>query len=285
MSEGIAHLWDHLPDAIRAKLSLARREAAGTGGSPVTVYRQEEVMKDLFDATDTRGVQIIWNAVDVHLRDINSESTWLKLDWRGQRKRLHCDFIAGCDGHHGVSHAHIPGDALKKFERVYPFGWLGVRADVPSVEHDLIYANLERGFALASMRSRTRNRYYIQCALDEKIEDWPNGRFWDELCLRLGPKTAAKLVRRPSFEKAIAPLRSSGCGRAATSAEGVWRFKTIRPGRVPGPAIASRRPTRRCSSSVVGCSSGWPRASPFADAKGMTPIRSSHSFPRSAAIP
>lgn len=234
-------------------------------------------MKDLFDAADTRGVQIIRNAVDVRLHDIDSESPWVKLDWRGRRKRLHCDFIAGCDGHHGVSHVHIPGDALK-FERVYPFGWLGIRADVPSVEHDLIYANNERGFALASTRSRTRNRYYVQCALDEKIEDWPNGRFWDELCLRLGPKTAAKLVRRPSFEKAIAPLWSSSFGRTATSAEGVWRLKTVRPGRCRAPATASRRPTWRCSSSLMGCSSGWPRASPFADAKGMTPIRSSHSF-------
>ena len=122
--------------------------------------------------------------------------------------RLDCDFIAGCDGYHGVSRASIPDDVLKTFERVYPFGWLGILADVPPAEHELIYANHERGFALASMRSASRSRYYIQCALDEKIEDWPDDRFWDELCLRLGPATAAKVVRGPSFEKSIAPLRS-----------------------------------------------------------------------------
>ncbi|MGW8280639.1 4-hydroxybenzoate 3-monooxygenase [Sphingomonas aurantiaca] len=183
--------------------------AALTGGSTVTVYGQQEVMKDLFDAAGPRGVDIVWNAQDVHLHDVDSDApsvTWTTPD--GEPMRLDCDFIAGCDGYHGVSRASIPDDVLKTFERVYPFGWLGILADVPPAEHELIYANHERGFALASMRSASRSRYYIQCALDEKIEDWPDDRFWDELCLRLGPATAAKVVRGPSFEKSIAPLRS-----------------------------------------------------------------------------
>jgi p-hydroxybenzoate 3-monooxygenase len=121
---------------------------------------------------------------------------------------LDCDFVVGCDGYHGVSRATIPAAVLRTFERVYPFGWLGILADVPPVEPELIYANHERGFALASMRSATRSRYYVQCAVDEKIGDWSDDRFWDELCLRLGPEVGARVTRGASFEKAIAPLRS-----------------------------------------------------------------------------
>jgi p-hydroxybenzoate 3-monooxygenase len=179
-----------------------------TGGASVTVYGQQEVMKDLFDAAGPRGVEIIWNAQDVRLHAIDTESPCVTWSENGEERRLSCDFIAGCDGFHGVSRASIPSHVLKIFERVYPFGWLGVLADVPPANHELIYANHERGFALASMRSPTRSRYYIQCALDEKIDEWPDERFWDELCLRLGPETASKVIRGPSFEKAIAPLRS-----------------------------------------------------------------------------
>lgn len=182
--------------------------AALTGGSTVTVYGQQEVMKDLFDAVAPRGLQLIWDARDVALHDLDSDAPYVTWTRDGTEHRLDCDFVAGCDGYHGVSRGSIPANVLNTFERVYPFGWLGILADVPPAEQELIYANHERGFALASMRSRTRSRYYIQCALDERIADWPDDRFWDELCIRLGPVTAAKVVRGPSFEKAIAPLRS-----------------------------------------------------------------------------
>ncbi len=182
--------------------------AALTGGATVTVYGQQEVMRDLFDAAETRGLDIRWNADDVALSGLDGDHP--VVEWRqdGQAWSLDCDYVVGCDGYHGVSRAAIPAQVLRVFERVYPFGWLGVLADVPPADHELIYANHERGFALASMRSATRSRYYIQCALDEDVADWPDDRFWDELCLRLGPETAAKVTRGPSFEKSIAPLRS-----------------------------------------------------------------------------
>lgn len=179
-----------------------------TGGSTVTVYGQQEVMRDLFDAAAAQDLPIVWNVGHVALAGVDSEHpvvTWRK-DGVGQR--LDCDFIVGCDGYHGVSRQAIPADVLKTFERVYPFGWLGILADVPPVDHELIYANHERGFALASMRSATRSRYYVQCALDDEIADWPDDRFWDELCLRLGPEMGSKVTRGTSFEKSIAPLRS-----------------------------------------------------------------------------
>ena len=179
-----------------------------TGGSTVMVYGQQEVMKDLFDAAEARGVPILFDADDVTLHDVAGDHPFVTWREDGVEKRLDCDFIAGCDGYHGVSRATIPSDVLKTFERVYPFGWLGILADVPPCDHELIYCNHERGFALASMRSPTRSRYYLQCALDEKIEDWSDERFWDELCLRLGPEAGAKVTRGPSFEKSIAPLRS-----------------------------------------------------------------------------
>jgi p-hydroxybenzoate 3-monooxygenase len=179
-----------------------------TGGSTVMVYGQQEVMKDLFDAAEPRGVRIIFDAEDVALHDIDGAKPYVTWRKDGAEQRLDCDFIAGCDGYHGVSRATIPDNVLKTFERVYPFGWLGVLADVPPCDHELIYSNHERGFALASMRSPTRSRYYIQCGLEERIEDWSDERFWDELCLRLGPEAGARVTRGASFEKSIAPLRS-----------------------------------------------------------------------------
>lgn len=180
-----------------------------TGGSTVMVYGQQEVMADLFDAADARGVQVIFEAQDVQLSGLDTRRP--SVTWRkdGVEHRLDCDFVAGCDGAHGASRAAIPTDALTTFERAYPFGWLGVLAEVPPCDHELIYSNHERGFALASMRSPTRSRYYIQCALDEKLEDWPDARFWDEVCLRLGPEAGARVTRGASFEKSVAPLRSS----------------------------------------------------------------------------
>jgi len=185
--------------------------AALTGGSTVVVYGQQEVMRDLFDAAGPRGLEIVFDAADVALHDIASPQPYVTWRKDGADHRLDCDVIAGCDGFHGVSRASIPAETLSTFERVYPFGWLGVLADVPPCEHELIYSNHARGFALASMRSPTRSRYYIQCGLGERLEDWPDGRFWDELCTRLGPETGARVVRGPSFEKSIAPLRSFVC--------------------------------------------------------------------------
>ncbi|GGE92837.1 4-hydroxybenzoate 3-monooxygenase [Sphingomonas prati] len=185
--------------------------AALTGGSTVTVYGQQEVMRDLFDAAEAVDLPIVWNAADVALSGLDGDRP--VVTWRvdGVERTLECDFVVGCDGFHGVSRGAIPADVLRTYERVYPFGWLGILADVPPADHELIYANHERGFALASMRSPTRSRYYIQSAVDEDIADWSDTRFWDELCVRLGPETAAKVVRGPSFEKTIAPLRSFVC--------------------------------------------------------------------------
>jgi len=180
-------------------------------GSVVTVYGQQEVMKDLFDAAEPRGLNIVFDAEDVALHGLDTPQP--HVTWRkdGRDYRIDAEIVVGCDGFHGVSRRAIPEDVLKVFERVYPFGWLGVLAEVPPCADELIYANSERGFALASMRSPTRSRYYIQCSLDDDIEDWPDDRFWDELCLRLGPEAARNVTRGPSFEKSIAPLRSFVC--------------------------------------------------------------------------
>lgn len=179
-----------------------------TGGSTVTVYGQQEVMRDLFNAATADDLAIMWNAADVALAGLNGNQPTVTWREAGIERTLACDFVAGCDGFHGVSRGAIPADVRATFERVYPFGWLGILADVPPADHELIYANHERGFALASMRSATRSRYYVQCGLDEDIGDWPDERFWDELCHRLGPDAAARVRRGPSFEKTIAPLRS-----------------------------------------------------------------------------
>ncbi len=178
-----------------------------TGGAHVMVYGQTELTKDLNDTIVGRGGDLIFEAEDVALHEIDGKPyvTWRK---GGAEHRADCDFIAGCDGYHGVSRASIPPSVLREYEKVYPFGWLGILADVPPCDDELIYSNHARGFALASMRSRTRSRYYIQCALDEHIDDWPDEKLWDELAIRLGPEAAAHLTRGPALEKSIAPLRS-----------------------------------------------------------------------------
>ena len=177
-------------------------------GSSVMVYGQQEVMKDLFDAAEQTGPTIVFNAEGVTPQDIETDHPFVTWRADGVDRRIDCDFVVGCDGYHGVSRTCIPERILKVYERVYPFGWLGILAEVPPANHELIYCNHERGFALASMRSATRSRYYVQCSLDDRIEDWSDDRFWDELCLRLGPDAGAKVVRGPSFEKSIAPLRT-----------------------------------------------------------------------------
>jgi len=187
---------------------MFRIDLLGLTGSTVTVYGQSEVMKDLFDAALARGLKVVFEADEVRLHDIDSERPYVTYAKNGSSERLDCDFVAGCDGSHGVSRSSIPDHVLKIYERVYPFGWFGIMAEVPPPHHELIYCNHERGFALASMRSPTRSRCYLQCELETKLEDWPDQRFWDEFALRLGPEAGAKLTRGPSFEKSIAPLRS-----------------------------------------------------------------------------
>ncbi|RMU66175.1 4-hydroxybenzoate 3-monooxygenase [Pseudomonas syringae pv. syringae] len=177
-------------------------------GRTVMVYGQTEVTRDLMAARAATGAMTIYNAADVKAHDLKSDSPYLTFVKDGETVRLDCDYIAGCDGFHGVSRQSIPADALKVFERVYPFGWLGVLADTPPVNEELVYANHPRGFALCSMRSAIRTRYYVQVSADEKVEDWSDERFWEELKSRLPEHLAERLVTGPSIEKSIAPLRS-----------------------------------------------------------------------------
>jgi p-hydroxybenzoate 3-monooxygenase len=179
-----------------------------TGGKQVMVYGQTEVTRDLMQARAADGTPTVYEAQGVALHDFDGPNP--RVSWRkdGAAHELHCDFIAGCDGYHGVSRASAPPALLKTYEKVYPFGWLGVLSETPPVAHELIYSNHERGFALCSMRSNTRSRYYLQCALDEKVENWSDTVFWDELRRRLDPQAAETLVTGPSIEKSMAPLRS-----------------------------------------------------------------------------
>ncbi|RMN68690.1 4-hydroxybenzoate 3-monooxygenase [Pseudomonas syringae] len=177
-------------------------------GRTVMVYGQTEVTRDLMAARAATGAMTIYDAADVKAHDLKSDSPYLTFVKDGETVRLDCDYIAGCDGFHGVSRQSIPADALKVFERVYPFGWLGVLADTPPVNEELVYANHLRGFALCSMRSAIRTRYYVQVSADEKVEDWSDERFWEELKSRLPEHLAERLVTGPSIEKSIAPLRS-----------------------------------------------------------------------------
>lgn len=174
----------------------------------VMVYGQTEVTHDLMDARDASGGKTIYGADEVSLHDFDGESPKVRYVKDGTTHEIACDFIAGCDGYHGVSRQSIPGNSIRTFERVYPFGWLGILVDRPPVAPELIYAHHSRGFALCSMRSLTRSRYYLQCAAGEMVESWSDDRFWDEIRIRLDGETAEKLVTGPSIEKSIAPLRS-----------------------------------------------------------------------------
>jgi len=177
-------------------------------GKTVTIYGQTEVTRDLMDARLAAGLATIYDADNVSLHDFASDQPRIRYERDGMTHEVACDFIAGCDGYHGVSRQSVKPDALKTFERVYPFGWLGLLSETPPVSDELIYNNHERGFALCSMRSTHRSRYYLQCPLDERVENWPDDKFWDELKRRLDPEAAATLVTGPSIEKSIAPLRS-----------------------------------------------------------------------------
>ena len=174
----------------------------------VTVYGQTEVTADLYEARDKAGLTTIHMAEGVTLHDITSDAPSVTFVHNGQEQRIDCDFVAGCDGFHGISRQTIPSEKRKEFERVYPFGWLGLLADTPPVAHEVVYANDVRGFALCSMRSMTRSRYYIQCDTTDTVEGWSDDAFWDELRRRLPAELAEPMITGPSIEKSIAPLRS-----------------------------------------------------------------------------
>lgn len=179
-----------------------------TGGKTVMVYGQTEVTRDLMTARSACGARTIYEAHDVQPQDFYSDKPRVTFVKNGETIELDCDYIAGCDGFHGVSRQSVPQEAITCFERVYPFGWLGVLSRTPPVAPELIYANHPRGFALCSMRSDTLSRYYVQVSLDDKVEDWEDERFWNELRSRLPDDVATSLVTGPSIEKSIAPLRS-----------------------------------------------------------------------------
>lgn len=180
-----------------------------TGGKVVTAYGQTEVTRDLMDARNAAGLPTVYSAGNVTVNDFDTDHPVVRYEKDGQTHEVTCDFIAGCDGFHGVCRASVPEGAITEYEKVYPFGWLGVLADVPPVStHAIVYANSERGFGLCSMRSLTRSRYYVQCPIDDKVEAWSDDRFWDELRRRLDPEMAERMITGPSIEKSIAPLRS-----------------------------------------------------------------------------
>ncbi|MCF6370277.1 4-hydroxybenzoate 3-monooxygenase [Rhizobium halophilum] len=202
--EGLPHEGVSLAFDGRTK----RIDLFGLTGKRVMVYGQTEVTRDLMDKREASGALSIFEAGDVVLHDFDGDQPHITYKKNGTTHRIDCALIAGCDGYHGVSRRSVPKAAIQTFEKVYPFGWLGILTDVPPISHELIYANHPRGFALCSMRSSTRSRYYIQCSLDECIDEWSDDRFYDELRRRLPAEQAEPLVCGPSFEKSIAPLRS-----------------------------------------------------------------------------
>ena len=203
--EGLPHTgFDILFGGKRHRVDLA----ALTGGKKVVVYGQTELTRDLMEARAAAGAKTVYEAEDVSVHGFDADRPSVRYRKDGAEHEIDCEFIAGCDGFHGVCRESVPEAALRCFERVYPFGWLGVLSETPPISEELIYVSHERGFALCSMRSRTRSRYYVQCSLSEDVEEWPDSRFWGELRTRLGPEAAQALVTGPSMEKSIAPLRS-----------------------------------------------------------------------------
>ena len=180
-------------------------------GETVMVYGQTEITRDLMDGRGKVGRETVYEAEDVSLHDFEVERPKVRYRKDGKVHEIECDFIAGCDGFHGISRKSVPPMSIQNFERVYPFGWLGLLSDTPPVSDELIYVHHDRGFALCSMRSPTRSRYYLQCSLAEHVEEWPDERFWEELKLRLDDQALSQLVTGPSIEKSIAPLRSFVC--------------------------------------------------------------------------
>ena len=180
-------------------------------GTSVIVYGQTELTRDLYDAREAADGRIEFNVEDVEIHGADSDRPYVTYRSGGEHRRIDSDFIAGCDGFHGVSRQAIPETVRKEYERVYPFGWLGVLSETPPVNHELIYATSARGFALCSMRNQMLSRYYVQCPTSDKAEAWSDGAFWDELRRRIPADQAERLVTGPSIEKSIAPLRSFVC--------------------------------------------------------------------------
>ncbi|TNB48546.1 4-hydroxybenzoate 3-monooxygenase [Martelella lutilitoris] len=203
-AEGIAHDGCVLSDNDLQ----VRIDFTGLTGRKVMVYGQTEVTADLYAAQDAMGTPVFHGVEDVVIGDLDQEQSSVSFTHEGGRKTIACSYVAGCDGFHGVSRRTIPAEKRREFERVYPFGWLGILSRTPPVHDELIYANSDRGFALASMRSKTLSRYYVQVPLSDKAEDWSDAAFWDELKRRLPSEVSARLVTGDSIEKSIAPLRS-----------------------------------------------------------------------------
>ncbi|WP_408599016.1 4-hydroxybenzoate 3-monooxygenase [Limnohabitans sp.] len=203
--EGLAHTgFDLLFKGERHRIDLAGL----TGGQQVMVYGQTEVTRDLMDARQAAGLTTVYSADDVQIHGFDTDHPSVSYTVDGQRHTLDCDYIAGCDGFHGVCRASVPRASIQEYEKVYPFGWLGVLSDTPPVHEELIYVNSPRGFALCSQRSMIRSRYYLQVPLTDKVENWSDDAFWTELRHRLDPEASERLVTGPSIEKSIAPLRS-----------------------------------------------------------------------------
>jgi p-hydroxybenzoate 3-monooxygenase len=200
----IHHGFNIAHDGVLDRIDLHKY----SGGNSVLVYGQTEVTRDLYQARDRVGGKVVHNAADVTPHDIASDQPFVTFRSGDQTVRVDCDYIIGADGFHGVSRKSIPQDKLTEYERVYPFGWLGVLSRTKPINPELIYVKHERGFALCSMRSQVLSRYYIQVPLSDKVEDWSDDAFWDELKRRLPAHVAADLITGPSIEKSIAPLRS-----------------------------------------------------------------------------
>jgi p-hydroxybenzoate 3-monooxygenase len=203
-AEGLIERGFNIADGER----VIRVDLTRLTGKHVTIYGQTELTRDLIAAAPERGLEIVFEAKDVALHDVDGDNPSVSYARNGETVTVAADFIAGCDGFHGPSRKAIPAPLVREYEREYPFGWLGVLADVPPCHDELLYSNGPRGFALASMRSRTRSRYYIQVPLTEKIESWPEARLWDELALRFDPISGNGITRGPALEMSIAPLRS-----------------------------------------------------------------------------
>jgi len=203
-AEGLVH------DGIELAFDGSRHriDMKALTGKTVMIYGQTEVTFDLMNARKAAGLTSIYEAADAQPHDFDTDHPRVTYVRDGATHEIACDFIAGCDGFHGISRASVEPDAIETFERIYPFGWLGILSETPPVSHELIYSNHARGFALCTMRSTHRSRYYVQCPLDDHIDQWPDERFWDELKSRLDQRAVDQLVTGPSIEKSIAPLRS-----------------------------------------------------------------------------
>ena len=203
--EGIPHDGFALAfDGRSERIDMAKY----ANGQRVMIYGQTEVTKDLINNLLDQGVTIKYSCPAVAIENYQEKKPRIIFEENSEKKELACDFVAACDGYHGIGRKSVPADKIQLYEKIYPFGWLGILSDVPPVDHELIYANHERGFALCSMRSHTRSRYYVQCDLDDHVDNWTDDKFWDELRRRLPDEVAQRMVTGPRLEMSIAPLRS-----------------------------------------------------------------------------